>query len=117
MASQIPTYDILLEMSHGDLLTLQANVGRAIAETESKNRKAAVDELKARAKELGFDLNDLVKSSGASASGKPKNPQPAKYHNLANELETWSGRGRKPKWYTAYVEAHGEEKAEKDLAI
>lgn len=98
------SYDDLLTMTHGDLLTLQANVAKALAETEAKNRKAAVEELKARARELGFDASDLFGKSSSAGTSKSKQTSIAKYANPENELETWSGRGRKPAWVISYLE-------------
>lgn len=99
------SYDDLLTMTHGDLLTLQLNVSKALAETEAKNRKAAVEELKARARELGFDASDLFSKAGPAGKGTPKQASVAKYANPENELETWSGRGRKPAWVNRHLEA------------
>lgn len=114
MAVKVPTFDELSTLTHGDLLTLQANVAKALAETEAKNRKAAADELRARARELGFDVNDLFGKSGSTGAAKTKTPSPAKFANPENELETWSGRGRKPSWVIAHLDAG---KPLDDLAI
>jgi DNA-binding protein H-NS len=49
------------------------------------------------ASEAGFGLSQLF----GSRSGKPV---AAKYMNPDNPGETWSGRGRKPKWLVAKLD-------------
>jgi len=112
----IPTYEDMLTYNHGDLLTLQANVERALKETETKNRKSALDELQNRARELGFDLHTLLNDASTKGKGKGKTIAEPKFKD-ANSDQTWTGRGRKPSWFAAYVDEHGEDKAKSDLAI
>ena len=96
-------------MSLAELEQLQKDVAKAITAAESTRKKDALKAAKAAAKEMGFDLEDLM-SGGAksSASVAPK------YQHPENPELTWSGRGRKPKWY---VEALESGKAEADLLI
>jgi len=100
----LPTYEMLLKASHGDLLTLQANVTKAIAETEHTNRKSAISELQNRARELGFDLHSLL--NDASAKGKGKGASEPKYKD-ANSATTWTGRGRKPQFVSDHLASGG----------
>lgn len=54
------------------------------------------------------------KSSGAAGkktAGKPRGKVPPKYRNPAKPTETWSGRGKHPRWLAAYV-AQGRDPAE-----
>ena len=58
---------------------------------------AALAEIKAKMSAYGITLADL----GAKArAAKPRKPVAAKYRNAATN-ETWSGRGRAPKWLAA----------------
>ncbi len=50
---------------------------------------------------------------GARRGGKRGKVAP-KYRNPANAAETWSGRGKRPRWFTAALKAG---KKEKDLLI
>jgi DNA-binding protein H-NS len=62
------------------------------------------------AQKMGYSLADLT---GVSVAKKRK-PAEAKYANPANASETWTGRGRKPRWVQAALDAG---KSLDDLAI
>jgi DNA-binding protein H-NS len=83
-------------MSLKDLRDLQSQVAKAVASFEERRKKEALVELEEKAKTLGFSLAELT---GATAKRK-RAPAAPKYANPANPSETWSGRGRKPKWFT-----------------
>jgi DNA-binding protein H-NS len=83
-------------------------------------RASFVDEIKARAANLGMSLADLVglgggaapRPSGAArpkADARRKSPRP-KYRNPTTG-ETWSGRGRPARWLTE-LEARGHKREE-----
>lgn len=97
-------------LSLKELRDLQAQVGRAIASFEDRKKKAALAELEEKAREMGFSLAELT---GAPVKGG-RAPAAAKYANPANPSDTWSGRGRKPRWFIAAIAAG---KAPGDLAI
>lgn len=49
-------------------------------------------------KEYGLTVDDLTRSEAkATKASKVRNPVPAKYRDEATG-ETWTGRGRSPKW-------------------
>nr|WP_278251415.1 H-NS histone family protein [Stenotrophomonas maltophilia] len=64
----------------------------------------------------GYTIEELYGDLSSPASGRTKKPsgrKPArsagskvapKYRNPANPNETWSGRGRQPRWLAALVE-------------
>lgn len=98
----------LNSLSLKELKDLQVSVVRTISEYEDRKRREALSALEALAKENGFSLGELVgggfprisqtkKSSGASVAPKYCNPH--------NKADTWSGRGRKPLWFQAALEA------------
>ena len=62
------------------------------------------------ARKMGYSLAELTGMSGA----KPRKAVAAKYANPADPSQTWTGRGRKPKWVEA---ALAEGKSLDDLAI
>ena len=105
-----------------------ARIEKVIKEKESQEKKMAVAEIKALAKKHGFALADLLQES----AGKPKtssklsktnggrrksttatNGKAAKtvqrakakikYRNPHNDSETWTGRGRQPRWVAFHV--------------
>ena len=103
------TFD-LNSMSLKELKDLQAQVARAVASFEDRKRKQALAELEEKAREMGFSLAELT---GTSAPRK-RAPASAKYANPANKSDTWSGRGRKPRWFADALKAG---KHPEDLAV
>lgn len=97
-------------LSLKELKDLRIQVERAIATYVDRKKKEALAELEETARKMGFTLADLT---GVS-SGKKRKPSSAKYANPANPADTWTGRGRKPRWVTA---ALAEGKTLDDLAI
>ncbi len=97
-------------LSLKELKDLQAQVARAIASYEDRKKKEAVAELEDRARQMGFTLAELL----GTAPVRKRAPASAKYANPANPSETWSGRGRKPRWFEA---ALAEGKSPEDLAV
>jgi DNA-binding protein H-NS len=93
-----------------ELKDLQSQVAKAIATFEDRKKKEALSELEEKARALGFSLAELT---GATLARK-RAPATAKYANPANKAETWSGRGRKPRWFEAALNAG---KSPEQLAI
>lgn len=91
----------LNSMSLKELKDLQGQVNRAIANFEDRKKKQALAELEEKARELGFSLAELT---GTTAPRK-RAPATAKFANPTNPAETWSGRGRKPRWFSDAVAA------------
>ena len=83
-------------LSLKELKDLQSQVAKAIASIEDRKKKEALAEL-----------------TGLAVTRK-RAPATAKYANPANSSDTWSGRGRKPRWFVAALAAG---KAPEDLAL
>jgi DNA-binding protein H-NS len=92
----------LNDLSLSELKSLQKDVAKAIAEFSDRKKTEAMAALEAHAKELGFSLAELT---GAKKTRKTSGPAGAKYRHPENPEVTWSGRGRKPGWFTAAIEA------------
>lgn len=88
-------------LSLKELKDLQSQIARAIAGYEDRKIKEAIAELEDRARALGFTLPELL----GVASVKKRAPAAAKYANPANAADTWSGRGRKPRWFVEALQA------------
>jgi DNA-binding protein H-NS len=97
-------------LSLKELKELQSQVAKAIATFEDRKKKEALAELEEKARAMGFSLAELTGVSGV----RKRAPATAKYANPANPADTWSGRGRKPRWFT---EALARGKSPEDLAI
>lgn len=96
-------------MSRGDLVKLRADVDRAIAGVADREKRTALKAAEEAAREHGFSLADLMEGGrGASGRGRgaarasgraaPKEAGEARFRNPANAEQTWSGRGRRPRW-------------------
>jgi DNA-binding protein H-NS len=97
-------------LSLKELKDLQSQVAKAIAGFEDRKKKEALAELEEKAREMGFSLAELT---GIPVTRK-RSPAVAKYANPANPSDTWSGRGRKPRWFDAALKSG---KKPDDLAI
>lgn len=88
-------------LSLRELKDLQNRVSRAIASFEDRKKKEALAELEEKAREMGFSLAELT----GAATLRKRTPAVAKYANPANPSDTWSGRGRQPRWFAAALAA------------
>ena len=91
----------LNEMSLKELKDLHGQVAKAISSFEDRKKKEALAELEEKARELGFSLSELT----GTAAPRKRAPASAKYANPADSSDTWSGRGRKPRWFAAALNA------------
>jgi DNA-binding protein H-NS len=100
----------LNSLSLKELKDLQSQVAKAISGYEDRRKKELLAELDEIAKAKGFSLAELT----GSAPSRKRSPSVAKYANPANAADTWSGRGRKPRWFS---EALANGKKPEDMAI
>lgn len=108
---RIPPVDINLNsMSLKELKDLHVQVAKAISGYEDRRKKEALAELEEKARALGFSLAELT----GIATVRKRAPASAKYANPADASDTWSGRGRKPRWFESALKAG---KKPEDLAI
>ena len=78
---------------------------------DSERLAKARAKVTALAKNEGFTIEELFGSRGRK---KTRRKAAAKYRNPANHAETWSGRGKRPRWFNAALAAG---KKEKDLLV
>ena len=89
----------LNDLSLRELKDLQGRVGRAIASYEERKKREALAELEEKARDMGYSLAELIAAQGQKPSRK-RSVSPARYANPADPTDTWTGRGRKPRWFT-----------------
>lgn len=102
----------LKSMNHNQLSDL-INRARARQEELVKEKASKLrDKINALVKAEGFGLDEVLgrPSRGGKVRGKVK----PKYRNPADPSQTWSGRGKRPRWFHAAIDAG---KKEKDLLI
>ena len=97
-------------LSLNDLKTLQKEIVRAIDTAAERQKADAREQVEALAKKLGYTLAELAEGK-SKAKRMPATP---KYRHPENPALTWSGRGRKPQWFT---EALAAGKKVEELAI
>lgn len=100
----------LNKLSIKELKDLQSQVARAISSFEDRKKKEAIAALEEQARTLGFSLAELT----GAAKTRKRSPAVPKYANPANKSDTWSGRGRKPRWF---AEALAKGKKPESMAI
>ena len=86
----------LERMSYKDLQELELKVRKAKASAQDRSRTELREKLEAMAAAGGFKIGDLFGGRG----GKGRKVA-AKYVNPEDPGETWTGRGRKPRWLSA----------------
>ena len=88
-------------LSLKELKSLQKDLAKAISTFEDRQKSDARSKLEVIAKEMGYSLAELI-----GTDVKPtRAPAAAKYRHPDNSDLTWSGRGRKPLWFVAALEA------------
>ena len=92
----------LEKLSLEELKTLQSEVSVAILNFEKRKKAEALVELKALALAKGFSLEELLENYKGKRTKKSVAP---KYADPENSENTWTGRGRKPKWFVAGLES------------
>jgi DNA-binding protein H-NS len=97
-------------LSLKELKSLQKDLAKAISTFEDRQKIDARSKLEIIAKEMGYSLAELV-----GTDVKPtRAPAAEKYRHPDNSDLTWSGRGRKPLWFVAALDAG---KSPEDLAV
>lgn len=91
----------LNSLSLKELKDLQSQVAKAVSSFEDRKKKDALAHLEEFAKSKGFTLAELT----GTAVTRKRAPAVAKYANPADHSDTWSGRGRKPRWFVAALAA------------
>jgi DNA-binding protein H-NS len=86
------------KMNLKQLLNHEVRVKRAIAAVRDRSRSEARHKVDAVLKEMGFSLKDIY--GGRGGRGGKVAP---KYRNPDDPSETWTGRGRQPRWLVAKI--------------
>jgi DNA-binding protein H-NS len=94
------------KMSYAELTKLQAEVERLKIEKQDAERASVRQKLVDMAKQHGFDIRDLM-----DTRRKPRGPVAVKYRDPKNPANTWTGRGRMPRWMAAATKGN---RAKKD---
>jgi DNA-binding protein H-NS len=85
-------------MSLRELQEFELKVQKARATAQERNRAELRKKIESMVADAGFKLSDIF--SGRGGKGRTV---AAKYVNPDDPSETWTGRGRKPRWLTAKI--------------
>ena len=84
------------KMTYAQLTEMEAKIERIKLEKQNSERAAVRKQLMDMAKEHGFDIRELM-----DGRKKGKGTVAAKYRDPKNPENTWTGRGRMPRWMVA----------------
>ena len=83
------------KMNVKELRELQDRIEETIKSAMVRDRNELRAKLAALAEEHGLSLQDVL---GTGKGRKSSGPVAIKFQNPKNPSETWSGRGRRPRW-------------------
>lgn len=102
--------DELKTMSRKELEKLLNDVSKALASAKARDQREARKAAKKAAAEFGFSLGEISETTDAvqkkpKAKKSSRKPSKAVFANPEDKTQTWTGKGRKPNWYLAQIEA------------
>ena len=89
----------LEKMSLRELQALELKIKKLKAGVEERSRAELRRDLEAKIANAGFKISDIFGGRGGKGRSVP-----AKHVNPDDPNETWTGRGRKPRWLTAKLQ-------------
>ena len=99
------------ELNSSQLRALKTKIEGRLADLEARERQEKLARVVALIEELELPKLDVAEHLRGKKAGKRVAP---KYRNPADAEQTWSGRGRKPRWFLDQI---GAGKTPEDLAI
>ena len=85
------------KMSYAELSDVETQIARLKVEKQNAERNGLGQRLSDMAKEHGFDIHDLF----GKGVRRGKGTVAIKYRDPKNPENTWTGRGRMPRWMAA----------------
>jgi DNA-binding protein H-NS len=88
---------VLDKLAYTKLKALRAQVDRLMQQKLDVQRATLRGQMEAMAKQHGFSLSEIIDRDDS----KPARRVPVKYRDPKNPQNTWTGRGRIPRWMAA----------------
>lgn len=105
----------LERMTLEELRRHRAAVDKAIAGYEERKRKEALARLDDVARELGYPSAAALVTAKPGPKGRGSTSSaPVRYRNPDDRSQTWTGIGRRPKWF---IEALASGRTEEELKV
>lgn len=98
----------LSKLSKSELKELERRVQEALVKADARRKKDALEAVEQAVKAFGLTLAEVLAVGAESKRSKvsvAKSAGDVKFRNPENPEETWSGRGRRPAWFKAHLEA------------
>lgn len=92
------------KMKEPQLTALMGRIQARLAELQLAKVARVRDQVMAMITSEGLDYADLMEHNARPRVAKRKKVK-QKYRNPTNRAETWSGRGRQPRWFAAAIKA------------
>jgi DNA-binding protein H-NS len=95
-------------LSDDELEALITTAQQELSTRREKKRSEFFASVREQARALGFDPSEVAAALGRKGKRATSDRRAAvapKYRNPANHAETWAGRGAKPMWVRAALEA------------
>jgi DNA-binding protein H-NS len=92
------------DISNLSVAELKKLTGEAEALIESKKEQeldAAYEKITEVAASVGVTLDELVARGNKPSKSATRKPVAPRYRNPQNQQETWTGRGKQPRWLAA----------------
>lgn len=90
----------LTKLSLGELNKLQGDIEAMMVSRTKEEASKARSQIMAIAQSVGMSVDELLKGSKLP---KAVNKVAAQYQNPKNAAESWTGRGRQPRWITEAI--------------
>lgn len=93
---------MIQKLNFKEMVEARNKLDEMIEEGRGELLDETVNSVRQMVQESGFDFDALFKLKGGRI---------AKYRNPANPSDTWTGRGRKPRWLREKIEQAGGDEA------
>ncbi len=95
----------LSQLSVEELNAVIANAQQLIKAKRKTSIKQARAKIEQMAADLGITVEELLaaKVDAKAPSEKVRKKVEPRYHNPANQAETWTGRGKQPRWLASQL--------------
>jgi DNA-binding protein H-NS len=90
-------------LSIAELKTLQGEIAIEMELRQKEERQKLVQEFRDKAKSLGISLEELMSAQKGKARSTGK--VAAKYIHPADASLTWTGRGKRPRWVSEWLDS------------
>ncbi|RZU36942.1 nucleoid protein H-NS [Fluviicoccus keumensis] len=100
----------LSQLSISELNAVIAEAQALISARKDEELQKTYQEFAEKARALGMTVDQILAVGAKSGRGKAapaaeKKPVAIRYRNPANPSETWTGRGKQPRWLAARIAA------------